>query len=170
MRFFMKRGLAGPGRTRKDAEEIPMDGNLLPEEGGTENDPMRKEAELLVQLRSEKSDLKDQLESIKARMEEVDQSLVDLMVQTDTKELIHRGKLFYLTTSIRASGKAERREELYAALRANGAGDLIVETVNSNRLAGFVRKKMAENGDQLPDWLEPVVTVTEKQTIGVRKA
>ena len=59
---------------------------------------------------------------------------------------------------------------LFDALRAEGYGDMITETVNANSLSSFVKEQIAENGDELPGWLHGLVNVFEKTTVGVRKA
>ena len=59
---------------------------------------------------------------------------------------------------------------LLKALRAEGYGDMITETVNANSLSSFVKEQIAENGDELPGWLRGLVNVFEKTTVGVRKA
>ena len=61
-------------------------------------------------------------------------------------------------------------EQLHEALRQNGYGSLIHETVNANSLSAFVKEQIAENGDELPDWLKGLVNVFEKTTVTVRKA
>jgi hypothetical protein len=65
---------------------------------------------------------------------------------------------------------ADRKDELFEALRAEGYGGLIYETVNANSLSAFVREQISENDDVLPDWLNGLVDVFEKTTVGVRKA
>ncbi|GIW57229.1 MAG: hypothetical protein KatS3mg083_174 [Candidatus Dojkabacteria bacterium] len=62
------------------------------------------------------------------------------------------------------------KEELFDALRSKGFGELIYETVNANSLSAFVKEQIAENGDELPDWLKGLVNVFEKTTVTVRKA
>ena len=49
-------------------------------------------------------------------------------------------------------------------------GDLIYETINANSLSAFVKEQMAENADTLPGWLNGLVNIYEKATVGVRKA
>ena len=78
--------------------------------------------------------------------------------------------MFCLTTATRASAMAERKDELFDALRAEGFGGLIYETVNANSLSAFVKEQMSENDDNLPNWLTGLVNVFEKTTVGVRKA
>ena len=70
-----------------------------------------------------------------------------LMAETETKNFTRAGTMFALTTKIRASAVAGRREELYAALKENGCGDLVYETVNANSLSAFVKEQIAENQD-----------------------
>jgi hypothetical protein len=65
---------------------------------------------------------------------------------------------------------ADRKEELFEALRVEGHGGLIYETVNANSLSAFVREQISENDDVLPEWLNSLVNVFEKNTVGVRKA
>ena len=73
------------------------------------------------------------------------------MAETETQNFTRAGTMFSLTTKIRASAVAGRREELYAALKENGYGDLVYETVNANSLSAFVKEQIAENQDTVPD-------------------
>ena len=65
---------------------------------------------------------------------------------------------------------SDRKKELFEALREAGYGDLVYETVNANSLSAFVKEQTTENGDALPAWLDGLVNVFEKTTVGVRKA
>ena len=131
---------------------------------------MLEAADKLKALRDRKEELENELKLINADIDDADWFLSELMAQSETQNFTHAGTMFCLTTKVRANAKAGLRNELFAALRANGAGDMVVETVNANTLSSFVKEAMAENNDQLPAWLEPVVTVFEKTTVGVRKA
>ena len=77
--------------------------------------------------------------------------------------------MFYLTTATRASAQTERKADLYDALKEQGFGDLVYETVNANSLSAFVKEQKAENGDELPGWLSGLVNLYEKTSVGVRK-
>ena len=79
------------------------------------------------------------------------------------------GTLFYLTTKTYASSDKEHKDELFDALRNEGYGSLITETVNANSLSAFVKEQMSENDDVLPDWLEGKVNVFDKVTVSLRK-
>ena len=93
-----------------------------------------------------------------------------LMAQTETQSFNRAGTLFYLSTTTRASALPDRKTDLYDARKAEGYGDLVYETVNANSLSAFVKEQRAENDDALPEWLNGLVTLFEKSTVGVRKA
>ena len=54
-------------------------------------------------------------------------------------------------------------------LKEQGYGSIVVETINANTLASFVKEQMAANEDVLPEWLADVVSTFEKVSVGVRK-
>ena len=103
-------------------------------------------------------------------IDRVDADLAQRMVDTETQNFTRNGTMFCLTNTSRASATAGRKDELFAALREAGYGDLVYETVNANSLSAFVKEQTTENGDALPAWLDGLVTVFEKTTVGVRKA
>ena len=55
------------------------------------------------------------------------------------------------------------------ALKANGYGDIVTETVNANTLASFVKEQTTLNDDVTPAWLTEVVNTFEKVSVGIRK-
>jgi len=144
-----------------------------------DNNPMFELADELKRLRDLKADLEAQVKDVTAQIDETDYRLSELMAETETQNFTRAGTMFCLTTKTRASAVADRKEELYAALREQGYGDLVYETVNANSLSSFVKERMEEtaealgdsdNGDALPAWLMGLVNVFDKVTVGVRKA
>ena len=127
-------------------------------------------ADRLRELREEKAAAELRLKELSAEIDEVDYRLSELMAETETQNFTRQGLMFCLTTKTRASPMAGRKEELFSALRAEGYGDLVYETVNANSLSAFVKEQIAENGDTIPDWLNGLVNVFEKTTVGVRKS
>lgn len=127
-------------------------------------------ADRLKALRERKEALEAELKQTNADIDDADWQLSTLMAETETQNFTRAGTMFCLTTKTRASATAGRREDLYEALRAEGYGDLVTETVNANSLSSFVKEQIAENDDTLPDWLSGLVNVFEKTTVGVRKA
>ena len=58
---------------------------------------------------------------------------------------------------------------MFQALKDNGYGEIVTETVNANTLASFVKEQMAENNDEVPEWIAQVVNTFEKVSVGIRK-
>ena len=127
-------------------------------------------ADRLKVLRDEKKDTEQRVKELNVALDETDAALAQLMTDTETQNFTRSGTMFYLTNTTRASATADRKDELFEALRAEGYGGLVYETVNANSLSAFVREQISENDDVLPDWLEGLVSVFEKTTVGVRKA
>ena len=127
-------------------------------------------ADRLKVLRDEKKDAEQRVKELNAALDETDAALAQLMTDTETQNFTRSGTIFCLTNTTRASATADRKDELFEALRAEGYGGLVYETVNANSLSAFVREQIYENDDVLPDWLEGLVSVFEKTTVGVRKA
>ena len=127
-------------------------------------------ADNLKALRDRKDALETELKQVNMDIENADWHLSSLMAETETQNFTRAGTMFCLTTKTRASAMEGRKDELYAALRAEGYGDLIYETVNANSLSAFVKEQIAESDDALPQWLSGLVNVFEKITVGVRKA
>jgi len=114
--------------------------------------------------------VEEELKFINKTIDETDQRLTELMINNETQSFNRSGILFYLNTKIYASAAGEKKEELFEALKKQGYGSLVVETVNANSLSAFVKEQISENEDLLPNWLEGKVNVFERTTVGVRKA
>ena len=127
-------------------------------------------ADRLKELREAKKAVEEELKSINAEIDDVEYRLSELMISNETQNFTRAGTMFCLSTTTRASAAAGMKEELFDALRSKGFGELIYETVNANSLSAFVKEQIAENGDELPDWLKGLVNVFEKTTVTVRKA
>ena len=127
-------------------------------------------ADQLRELKETKKRLEDELKTVGLEIDRVDAVLAQRMVDAETQNFTRNGTMFCLISTTRASAAAGRKDELFEALREAGYGDLVYETVNANSLSAFVKEQTTENGDTLPEWLDGLVTVFEKTTVGVRKA
>ena len=127
-------------------------------------------ADRLRALRDEKAEADQRLKELNAAIDEAEYRLSEMMAESETQNFTRAGMMFCLTTKTRANAAPGRKDELFDALRAEGYGDMITETVNANSLSSFVKEQIAENGDELPGWLHGLVNVFEKTTVGVRKA
>ena len=135
-----------------------------------DSEKMFELADTLRALRDEKAEAEQRLKEINAAIDEADYRLSELMAETETQNFTRAGTMFALTTKTRASAMAGRKDELYAALKENGYGDLVYETVNANSLSAFVKEQISENQDHVPDWLNGLVHVYEQTAVSVRKS
>jgi hypothetical protein len=126
-------------------------------------------ADELKVLRDRKDMLEAELKQVNMDIDNVDWHLSNIMAETETQNFTRSGIQFCLIAKTRASAEAGMKDDLFAALRTEGFGDMIYETVNANSLSAFVKEQMAENDDALPEWLDGLVKVYEKTTVGVRK-
>ncbi len=127
-------------------------------------------AEQLKQLREEKKNAEQRVKDINADIDKTEYALVQLMAETETQNFTRAGTMFSLTTKTRASAMAGRKDELYSALKENGFGDLVYETVNANSLSAFVKEQISENQDTIPAWLNGLINVYEQTSVSVRKS
>ena len=127
-------------------------------------------ADKLKKLKERKSELAEETKENNAEIEKAEYELSQLMANSETQSFQRAGTLFFLTTKTYASANKEQKDKLFDALRSEGYGSLITETINANSLSGFVKEQMSENDDILPDWLEGKVTVFDKVSVGIRKS
>ena len=135
-----------------------------------DSEKMFEMADRLRRLRDEKAEVEKRLKEINGEIDETDFRLSELMAETETQNFTRAGMMFCLTSKTRASAAAGRKDELFAALRGEGFGDLVYETVNANSFSAFVKEQIEENGDVLPEWLDGLVNVFEKTSVSLRKA
>ena len=126
-------------------------------------------ADKLRSLREEKDDMERIVKDITADIEDTEQRLAEAMIDSETQNFTRAGRMFCLTTKVRASALAGAKQELFEALKQNGFGDLVCETVNANTLSSFVKEQLAGNEDALPAWLDGLVKVFEQTGVSVRK-
>lgn len=123
--------------------------------------------------------LKDRKAALDAEMKEVNERLaffenliLEEFVDNGIDSLRVDGRLVFPKQQMFASLPA-LTHEVKQGLMAEGAADLITESVNAQRLSGFVREYMKEksidNITGLPDWMKNGFNIYEKVTLGVRK-
>lgn len=127
-------------------------------------------ADQLKAAKDRKKRLDAEVKENNAVIEDLDRRLSEAMAEQEVDRFSRNGSLFYLSSRLFASPKAGEKETMIAVLKANGYGDLVIETVNSGTLSSFAKERMAETetGD-LPAWLADVIQTFEKVSVGVRK-
>jgi hypothetical protein len=139
------------------------------EENMMEQTEIFKMADELKAAKDEKKELEAKTKEVNARIEELDRELSDAMADAECDKFTRNGSTFYLNSRLYASPAAGGRDALIHALKDNGYGSIVTETVNANTLASFCKEQMTANEDELPEWLSGVVNTFEKVTVGIRK-
>ena len=127
-------------------------------------------ADRLKSLKKQKKDLEDSVKAIGSEIEELDRQLSDAMAETQLDSFSRNGSIFYLYSRLYASPSTGRKDAMMLALKQNGYGSLVVESVNSNTLSSFVREQMEANEGNIPSWLGDTVSTYEKISVGIRKS
>ena len=127
-------------------------------------------ADRLKSLKKQKKDLEDSVKAIGSEIEELDRQLSDAMAETQLDSFSRNGSTFYLHSRLYASPSTGRKDAMMLALKQNGYGSLVVESVNSNTLSSFVREQMEANEGNIPSWLGDTVSTYEKISVGIRKS
>ncbi len=127
-------------------------------------------ADRLQELRDEKEQLELSLKETNALIESVEQDLVAAMLTAELDSFKRNGHTYSLKVDTYASAKADKKPELFEALRANNADDLVQEQVNANSLRAFVKELKANNDDEIPEWIVDYINVYDKTKIAVRKS
>ena len=122
----------------------------------------------LKELRSEKAELDAATKSINQEIEDVTHQMIELMVTDEVTNFSRNGTTFSLVTTEYPAAEPERKGELWEAMKANGFEDLF--TINSNTLSATIKELMVNNDGILPEWLDGLVKIAEKNTIRVAKS
>lgn len=106
----------------------------------------------------------DRVKGLKAERNALELDVIAEYEREGIQNLKIGTRTVYLHRSLRARPKAGEREDLVAALMAEGLGDLVKEDVNTNTLAAYVRERENE-GDELPTAVAAHIAVEEMFSI-----
>jgi len=134
-----------------------------------DNSVMFELAERLKTLKEEKKQKELELRNISDMLTEIEAALAEFMTLNEIPNFTHGDTSFSLRTSLKASAVSGKKEELYSSLKNAGYGDLVVETVNPSSLSAFVKEQISENENELPEWLDGLINIFEKNTVSTRK-
>ena len=136
-----------------------------------ENTQIFDMADRLKVLHEQKKDIEAQAKALGAEIEALDLQLSDAMTEAELDRFSRNGSTFYLKSRLFASPAAGRRNEMILALKENGYGSLVTETVNANTLAAFIKEQREQEGcEDIPVWLGDTVHTHEKVSVGIRKS
>lgn len=126
-------------------------------------------ADKLKDLKDKKKGLEDEIKKMNEGIDSIDFELSQAMIEEEIQNFSRNKFTFYINTKTMASAVPDLKEDLYKTLKNEGFGDLVYETVNANSLSAFVKELILENDDQVPEWLNGLVRIYEKTSVGVRK-
>jgi hypothetical protein len=140
-----------------------------------------KLVEQYVELHREKNALVEQTDALKNQIKTIEAELLKRWESADTTQMKAFNATVYVHREIWPKNLVDSPYTV-ACLKAAGLSDLVSETHNSSRLAGYIReiKKGAEIHQDglpvsceqlktlLPEALQPAIDVTEKITLRVR--
>ncbi len=122
-------------------------------------------------LKNEKSELEEDLKRVKQQIEIQQNKLIELMTEEEIQNFKDKnGVTFSLKTTIIPNVLAENKVALVEALKENGYEGLVKEEVNAQTFKSFVKEQGWETTEELPEYLQNIVSLYEKTTIGTRRA
>ncbi len=125
----------------------------------------------LLKLKNEKSELEEDLKRVKQQIEIQQNKLIELMTEEEIQNFKDKnGVTFSLKTTIIPNVLAENKVALVEALKENGYEGLVKEEVNAQTFKSFVKEQGWETTEELPEYLQNIVSLYEKTTIGTRRA
>ena len=125
-------------------------------------------ADRLKTLQEQKKDLEAQTKALGAEIAELDEQLSDAMTEAELDRFSRNGSTFYLKSRLFASPASDRKDEMMQALKDNGYGSLVVETVNANTLASFIKEQREATGEDVPAWLLRKSVGRHPKVVGTR--
>ena len=137
----------------------------------SKNNELQVEAEFLSHLKDNKNQVEEELKQIKKQIEKQEQKLINLMIDHEEQSFKGFNNITYsLKTTVIPNVLAENRPLLIQALKENGFEYLVKEEVNAKTFKSFVNEQGWEEDEQLPEYLQGIVKLYEKTTIGTRRS
>lgn len=135
------------------------------------NTELKENAQKLTELKDEKNKKESELKIIKHQIEMQEKKLINLMVEQELQNFQGKNGVTYsLKTTIIPNVLAKNKPALIEALKENGYETLVKEEVNLNTFKSFVKEQGWEVDEELPEYLQGIVTLYEKTTIGTRRS
>lgn len=124
-------------------------------------------ADQLKQLRDRKAELDFETKEVNKQIEGVELDLIQEMTTEECESFKRNGVLFSLVRKEYPSAIPEMKGELYEVMKQRGFEHLF--TINTQTLQATLKELKANNDDLMPEWLDGLVQIAEKQSIQVRK-
>lgn len=136
-----------------------------------ENSKLSETAEKLSELKDEKTKIESELKEIKAKIDNQEKILINLMTEEEIPSFKGKNGITYsLRTAVIPNVLAQNKPKLIEALKENGYETLVKEEVNAQTFKSFVKEQGWETDEQLPVYLQGIVSLYEKTMIGTRRS
>lgn len=136
-----------------------------------ENSKLSETAEKLSELKDEKTKIESELKEIKAKIDNQEKILINLMTEEEIPSFKGKNGITYsLRTAVIPDVLAQNKPKLIEALKENGYETLVKEEVNAQTFKSFVKEQGWETDEQLPVYLQGIVSLYEKTMIGTRRS
>ena len=93
--------------------------------------------------------------------------MIQEMTTEECESFKRNGVLFSLVRKEYPSAIPEMKGELYEVMKQRGFEHLF--TINTQTLQATLKELKANNDDLMPEWLDGLIQIAEKQSIQVRK-
>ncbi|MFI3165312.1 MAG: hypothetical protein R3Y45_03440 [Bacillota bacterium] len=124
-------------------------------------------ADQYKELRAKKDDLQLELKELNVEIETLERALIEAMLSAEVPSFKRNNALFSMVIKEYPAAVPERKHELYSVLKKKGYEHLF--TINTGTLSSQIKELKQNNDDVMPEWLDGLVKVAEKQSIQLRK-
>ena len=124
----------------------------------------------LKNLLEEKKSLEASVKALGEEIADLDNQLSDAMAEAELDRFSRGGCTYYLKSRLFASPIAGRKDEMMQVLKDHGCSTMVVETVNVNTLASYIKEPRDATGEDVPAWLADYVNLYDKVSVGIRKS
>lgn len=129
---------------------------------------MFESADRLKELKDRKKQLEEQLKEVGKQIESVQRDLAIDMVNEEIGNFKRGNFLYVLNTKTHVSPRSGCKPKIIEWLKQSEYCDLVKEDVHSRTLESWARELLEE--EKLPEEVQNLLNVFEKQTITIRKA
>ena len=120
----------------------------------------------VLEARAGKKHIEMALKQAAELCEQLEAELIASMLDTETQSFKRNDVQFCLCSKAYISADAERKDELWAAMKREGYDALF--TINPMTLQGEIKRMTEENNGELPNWLNGLIKQYEKPYIQIR--
>jgi len=124
-------------------------------------------SDALLNAREAKEHTEAALKEANAAVEMIEAQLIEMMVNDELTNFKRNGVQFSIVNKTNISAEPERKDELWAAMKEKGYGNLF--SINAQTLSGEIKRLVEENDGQMPAWLDGLVKQFEKTGIRIKK-